>query len=116
VLADTAPVTPGYDADMSSWFDKLLEELQRRQAEEDARREGRPIPPRGPRRPGGNGHDQSADADEPGSAPFGPRRVLRPQGGKAPRWGLLIGAAVVLSLVREGEPLEATLRPVELGK
>jgi S1-C subfamily serine protease len=27
-----------------------------------------------------------------------------------------IGAAVVLSLVREGEPLEATLRPVELGK
>ena len=30
---------------MSSWFDKLLEELQRRQAEQDARREGRPIPP-----------------------------------------------------------------------
>ena len=28
---------------MSGWFDKLLEELQRRQAEEDARREGRPI-------------------------------------------------------------------------
>jgi len=27
-----------------------------------------------------------------------------------------IGAAVVLSVVREGEPLEATLRPVELGK
>ncbi len=29
---------------MSSWFDKLLEELQRRQAEADARREGRPFP------------------------------------------------------------------------
>ena len=27
-----------------------------------------------------------------------------------------IGAAVVLSVVREGEPLEATLRPVELGQ
>ena len=40
---------------MSNWFDKLLEELQRRQAEEDARREGRPRPPRSPRRTGGNG-------------------------------------------------------------
>ena len=29
---------------MSSWFDKLLEELQRRQAEADARQEGRPFP------------------------------------------------------------------------
>ena len=36
-------------AAMSSWFDKLLEELQRRQAEQDALREGRPRPsaPRG---------------------------------------------------------------------
>jgi uncharacterized protein len=39
---------------MSSWFDKLLEDLQRRQAEQDARREGRPLPPREPRRAGGN--------------------------------------------------------------
>ncbi|HEU5325938.1 MAG TPA: hypothetical protein VFV59_08675, partial [Candidatus Limnocylindria bacterium] len=31
---------------MSSWFDRLLEELQRRQAEADARREGRPFEPR----------------------------------------------------------------------
>ncbi|MDP9269391.1 MAG: UPF0182 family protein [Chloroflexota bacterium] len=31
---------------MSSWFDRLLEELQRRQQEADARREGRPLPPR----------------------------------------------------------------------
>jgi len=102
VLADTVSVTPRYDAEhMSSWFDKLLEELQRRQAEEDARREGRPIPPRGQRRPGGNGHDQSTDADEPGSTPFGPRRprVLRPEGGRPPRWGLLIGVAVVLFFV-----------------
>ncbi len=29
---------------MSSWFDKLLEDLQRRQEEADARREGRPFP------------------------------------------------------------------------
>src|SRR5918992_3978638 len=28
---------------MSSWFDKLLEELQRRQGEADAQREGRPF-------------------------------------------------------------------------
>jgi hypothetical protein len=31
---------------MSSWFDRLLEELQRRQDEADAQREGRPRPPR----------------------------------------------------------------------
>ena len=91
---------------MSSWFDKLLEDLQRRQAEQDARREGRPIPPFGPRRPGGNGHDQgkgddrSAEDEEP--TPFGPRRprVLRPRGGGSPpRWGLLIGIAVILIVV-----------------
>jgi uncharacterized protein len=33
-------------AHMSSWFDRLLGELQRRQQEADARREGRPLPPR----------------------------------------------------------------------
>ena len=55
---------------MSGWFDRLLEELQRRQEAEDARREGRPfersrernVTPvdesrRGGRR-GGNGHDR----------------------------------------------------------
>ena len=37
---------------MSSWFDKLLEELQRRQAEADAQREGRPFErPERPERP-----------------------------------------------------------------
>jgi hypothetical protein len=87
---------------MSSWFDKLLEELQRRQAEEDARREGRPIPPRGPRRSGGNGHDQSTGGEEPGQTPFRPGRprVLRPRGdGRPPRWGLIIGIAVLALFV-----------------
>ena len=80
---------------MSSWFDKLLEELQRRQAEEDARREGRPIPPR-PRRGGGNGHDRSAEEEEPAPAGPGGRRVLRPAGtGQARRWGLWIAIAIV---------------------
>jgi uncharacterized membrane protein (UPF0182 family) len=89
---------------MSNWFDKLLEELQRRQAEQDARREGRPIPPFGPRRPGGNGHDQGngheAGGEEP--TPFRPLRprALRPGGsGRRPRWGLIIGILVVLFLV-----------------
>src|SRR6185503_2326163 len=83
---------------MSSWFDKLLEELQRRQAEQDARREGRPTPPFGPRRTGGNGGDQSEG--EP--TPFGPLRprALRPRGaGRQPRWGLIVGLAVVALVV-----------------
>lgn len=48
---------------MSSWFDKLLEELQRRQAEQDARREGRPFPrePRSAR--GGNGGNGAGSGD-----------------------------------------------------
>jgi hypothetical protein len=88
---------------MSNWFDKLLEELQRRQAEEDARREGRPIPPSRPRGTGGNGgdqgngHDRSADDDEP--RPFRRPRVLRPGGPGRRRWGLLIGIAVVAIVV-----------------
>jgi len=82
---------------MSSWFDKLLEELQRRQAEQDARREGRPIPPFGPRRDNGNGHADGPGDDQP--PPFRPR-VLRPRGpGRQPRWGLIVGAIVVLLLV-----------------
>jgi uncharacterized protein len=83
---------------MSSWFDKLLEELQRRQAEQDALREGRPRP--GPRsgNGGGNGHPNGpAGDDEP--PPFRPRRpqVLRPGGtGRPPRWGLIIGVLAVV--------------------
>jgi uncharacterized membrane protein (UPF0182 family) len=91
---------------MSSWFDKLLEELQRRQAEQDARREGRPIPPFGPRRTGGNGGDQGNGHDgfggEEEPTPFRPGRprVLRPRGtGRPPRLGLLIGIAFVAIVV-----------------
>ncbi len=86
---------------MSSWFDKLLEELQRRQAEQDALRQGRPVPPFG-RGPGsGNGHpDDDSSHDEP--PPFRPRRptLLRPRGsGRQPRWGLIIGVLAVLFLL-----------------
>src|SRR6266498_3705441 len=89
---------------MSSWFDKLLEELQRRQAEQDARREGRPIPPFGPRRTGGNGSAQGNGNDTGGDEPTPcrpvRRRVLRPGGsGRRPRWGWIIGILVVLFLV-----------------
>ena len=88
---------------MSSWFDKLLEEMQRRQAEQDARREGRPLPPFGPRRVNrdGNGSppDDGGDDDEP---PLGTRRprVLRPRGdGRQPRWGLIFGSIAVALFV-----------------
>jgi uncharacterized protein len=65
---------------MSTWFDRLLEELQRRQAEQDARREGRPLPPRGRR--GGNGGGGSGGSGGGGNGPplddqptpFPPRR------------------------------------------
>jgi uncharacterized membrane protein (UPF0182 family) len=82
---------------MSSWFDKLLEELQRRQAEQDALREGRPIPPSGSRRGSGNGHPDEPADDRP--TPLRPR-VLRPRGaGGQPRWGLIVGAILVLLLL-----------------
>ncbi len=83
---------------MSSWFDKLLEELQQRQAEQDARREGRPRPS-APRPGGGNGHPDEPGDDEP---PFRGRRpqVLTPGGPlRQPRWGLIIGVLAVLFLV-----------------
>jgi uncharacterized protein len=84
---------------MSSWFDKLLEELQRRQAEQDARREGRPIPPFGGRRAGGDGHD---DGPDDGAPP--PLRQLRPRRSGPgypgqPRWGLIIGIVLVIFVV-----------------
>ena len=86
---------------MSSWFDKLLEELQRRQAEQDARREGRPIPPFGPRR-GGNGHAQGGDDDPSPPLPPRPPTILR-RGGRQPRWvliaGLIVGALIVFGLL-----------------
>ena len=85
---------------MSTWFDKLLEELQRRQAEQDARREGRPLPPQGPRRTSGNGHDDRADDGAP--PPIRPRRpTILGSGGPArpPRWGLMIGILAVAFVV-----------------
>ncbi|HSK94511.1 MAG TPA: UPF0182 family protein [Candidatus Angelobacter sp.] len=79
---------------MSSWFDKLLEDLQRRQEEADARREGRPFERRErnvtpideARRGRGNG----ADGDGP-RGPGGP-----PPAAELPwrRW-LLIGGGFV---------------------
>jgi uncharacterized protein len=87
---------------MSSWFDRLLEELQRRQEESDARREGRPfqrperdVTPlddererRGRRRRGGNGGD--------GRPPFPP--VAAPD---VPwrRWVFIGGALLLVFIV-----------------
>ncbi len=84
---------------MSSWFDKLLEELQRRQAEQDALREGRPRPSFRPRPVNGNGHDDGAgdDGTPPGR---GRPQVLGPGGpARQPRWGLIFGALAVIFLV-----------------
>jgi len=78
---------------MSSWFDKLLEDLQRRQAEQDARREGRPFGGPRPTNGSGNGAPDGGpgDGDEPPIRPGRPR-VLTPDGRSSqPRWGLLIG-------------------------
>jgi hypothetical protein len=80
---------------MSTWFDKLLEELQRRQAEQDARREGRPFPRRtngGVGRRGGGGGDDGPPPDErPVSFPG--RRGGQPS---VRRWALIIIGIVVL--------------------
>ncbi|HET8587650.1 MAG TPA: UPF0182 family protein, partial [Candidatus Limnocylindria bacterium] len=78
---------------MSTWFDKLLEELQRRQAEQDARREGRPFAERPRRATNGDGR-RGADGDGPG--PRAPRPVASP--GDSRRW-LLIGGIVVAALL-----------------
>ncbi len=55
---------------MSSWFDRLLEELQRRQQEQDARREGRPLPPR--ERPRSPGASDRRGVPTPGAGDDGP--------------------------------------------
>jgi uncharacterized protein len=83
---------------MSSWFDKLLEELQRRQAEEDARREGRPLPPREPRRVGRGGRE-SGDGGNGSPPPDDdmvrfPRR--RGEGWSTRRW-VVIGGLLLLA-------------------
>ncbi|HEV7199179.1 MAG TPA: UPF0182 family protein [Candidatus Limnocylindria bacterium] len=66
---------------MSSWFDKLLEEMQRRQMEQDYAREGRPLPPRPPVGPP---EEQIPDDDDGGDGPPPPRR-LRPRRGRPER-------------------------------
>jgi uncharacterized membrane protein (UPF0182 family) len=87
---------------MSSWFDRLLEDLQRRQEEADARREGRPFarperdvtPADEGRRRRGNGHDG-------GGGGGGGRRVPPVAGGDVPwrRWAFIAGAAVLVFVV-----------------
>src|SRR5436309_1111791 len=109
---------------MSSWFDRLLEELQRRQAEQDARREGRPSPPRdrrGPRdrygSPTPGEGDDGPDLSDGDPTPLRRRRGTRGAGGGGPGpfggplaggdWGdwsryrrwILIGLALVVLLV-----------------
>jgi uncharacterized protein len=66
---------------MSSWFDKLLEEMQRRQMEQDYAREGRPLPPRPPVGPP---EEQIPDDEDGGDGPPPPRR-LRPRRGRPER-------------------------------
>ncbi|TMB58240.1 MAG: UPF0182 family protein [Chloroflexi bacterium] len=77
---------------MSSWFDRLLEELQRRQTEQDARREGRPFS-RGPRPVNGDGFGRGDD-DVPPPVRRRPRVLVPGTGGRRPRWGLIIGIAI----------------------
>ena len=89
-------------APVSTWFDKLLEELQRRQAEQDARREGRPLPqrPRGPDRGEGRGGGNGAGDDGNGLPPDD-RTVQFPgrrrQGPSARGW--VITTIVVVALL-----------------
>ena len=78
---------------MSSWFDKLLEELQRRQAEQDARREGRSIP-REPRMARGRGNGGEPPPDDRPPTPF-PRRAG--EGPDLRRWAI-IGGLLLLAL------------------
>ena len=90
---------------MSSWFDKLLEELQRRQQEADAAREGRPVPPRAARSNGDDGpprdvRDELARrrtaAGRGGGSPFG-GPTSGWDGRRIRRW-VLIGLAVFVGL------------------
>ena len=88
---------------MSSWFDKLLEELQRRQAEADAQREGRPFErPKGSDRternvtPIDEGRKRAGRTNGGGGGPTFPPVA----GGDVPwrRW-LLIGGGILGLLI-----------------
>jgi len=82
---------------MSSWFDRLLEEMQRRQQEQDARREGRPFPPRDRRAPRGRRGptpgegDDGPDLTDGDPTPIRPRRGFPGGGGSGPFGGPLAG-------------------------
>lgn len=86
---------------MSSWFDKLLEELQRRQEEADAQREGRPRPPREPRNV--TPIDEGRRTNGAGANGGGGGRSFPPVADELPwrRW-LLIGGIVFVLLIGLG--------------
>src|SRR5918996_1161226 len=91
---------------MSSWFDRLLEELQRRQEEADARREGRPSPPREPRNvtPMDRRRRAARDGGAGGNGGDGGWSFPTAAGGTPwRRWvvigGVLVGLLIVLGFV-----------------
>ncbi len=90
---------------MSSWFDKLLEELQRRQQEADAAREGRPAPPRAARSNGDDGPPRDVREELARRRAAGGRGGGSPFGGPTSGWDgrrirrwVLIGLAVFFGL------------------
>src|SRR3990170_3619142 len=93
---------------MSGWFDKLLQELQRRQEEADARTEGRPFQRREPRernvtpidekRRGGRGGN-GADGGGGGGRPFPPVADDVPWRRYLLIGGAFIGLFIVLGLL-----------------
>jgi uncharacterized membrane protein (UPF0182 family) len=89
------------DAHMSSWFDKLLEELQRRQEEADARSEGRAFPRRDRPERDVTPIDEGRHAGRTnGGGNGGGGRPLRPVADEIPwRRYLFIGGALVALLV-----------------
>ena len=93
---------------MSGWLDRLLEELQRRQEEADAQREGRPFERRERATPRERNVTPLDDARRTtrrtnGGGPGGGPPVARPMGGGMPgrRW-IGIGVAVVVVFIALG--------------
>jgi uncharacterized membrane protein (UPF0182 family) len=89
---------------MSSWFDRLLEDLQRRQQEQDARREGRPferernVTPmeRARRRTGGGPPGNGGDGSGRGNGGDWTFPPMGDAGRSIRRWVTIIVAIVVL--------------------
>jgi uncharacterized membrane protein (UPF0182 family) len=87
---------------MSSWFDRLLEELQRRQEEADAQREGRPFEPRDRREPRNvTPIDEGRRSGRRGGGGNGGGPVFRPVAGGDVPWRryVVIGGGLVLLLI-----------------